>query len=87
MPFLHLDAYRINDSSEIDELGLDENVDDGVVLIIEWAMRVEKFLPPIDLSISIEQTGVDSRRFHFEPRTEGGRHVVDSIAKAIQATD
>ncbi len=83
LPFLHLDAYRINEPSEIDELGLDENVDDGVVLIIEWAMRVERFLPPIDLSISIEPTGTESRQFHFETRTDRGRTAVEVIAESL----
>ena len=48
---LHLDAYRIKSPEEVDQLGLDESVSDGVVLVVEWASRIEAMLPPIDLKI------------------------------------
>ena len=80
LPFLHLDAYRINDVSEIDELGLDESVEEGVVLIVEWAMRIEKYLPPMDLSISIEPTGDTRRRFHLEARTPRAGRLIEKVA-------
>lgn len=38
LPVLHIDLYRITDPAELDELGLDEAVDD-TVLIIEWPER------------------------------------------------
>ena len=76
LPFLHLDAYRIAQLTELDELGLDESVEDGVVLIVEWAIRVEKYLPPIDLTIAIEPTGTHSRQFHFESHSAVGHQVL-----------
>ncbi len=84
VPFLHLDAYRIVQLTEIDELGLDESVEDGVALIIEWAMRVEKYLPPIDVSISIESTGTDSRHFHFEANSQRGKQLLTAVSSALQ---
>jgi tRNA threonylcarbamoyladenosine biosynthesis protein TsaE len=36
-PVWHVDLYRIEDSSEIDELGLDSTVD--AVLLVEWPER------------------------------------------------
>lgn len=61
LPLLHLDAYRIRSPEEVDELGLDEAVDRGVVLIVEWASRIENVLPDIDLSINICQTSETAR--------------------------
>jgi tRNA threonylcarbamoyladenosine biosynthesis protein TsaE len=49
LPLLHVDLYRLNDSREIDELGLDELGQDGV-LAIEWA---EKLPRSVDGSIEI----------------------------------
>jgi len=77
---LHLDAYRINDPSEVDELGLDELQENGVVLIVEWAERIADLLPPIDLTISIQATGETERKFEFESHTALG----ESILKATQ---
>ena len=49
LPLLHVDLYRLSDSREIDELGLDELGQDGV-LAIEWA---EKLPRSVDGSIEI----------------------------------
>jgi len=41
LPLLHVDLYRLNDSREIDELGLDELGQEGV-LAIEWAEKLPR---------------------------------------------
>ncbi len=52
---LHLDAYRIQADEEVDELGLDELIDQGVVVVVEWASRIVELLPPVDLEIKLSQ--------------------------------
>ncbi|MCE9521417.1 MAG: tRNA (adenosine(37)-N6)-threonylcarbamoyltransferase complex ATPase subunit type 1 TsaE [Alphaproteobacteria bacterium] len=49
----HVDLYRVKDKSEIRELGLDEAMDEGVVLI-EWPNRMGELLPRDRLDISFE---------------------------------
>jgi tRNA threonylcarbamoyladenosine biosynthesis protein TsaE len=66
LPLLHLDAYRIQSPEEVDELGLDELVDNGAVLVVEWASTIENLLPPIDLRIKISQTDEHERELLFE---------------------
>jgi tRNA threonylcarbamoyladenosine biosynthesis protein TsaE len=39
LTLFHVDLYRLNDPREIDDLGLDEIADDGV-LAIEWAEKL-----------------------------------------------
>jgi tRNA threonylcarbamoyladenosine biosynthesis protein TsaE len=56
MPVAHFDLYRLTKASEIDELGLDEALDDGVA-IIEWPERLEGRLPPDRLDIVIAPDG------------------------------
>lgn len=44
MPVLHIDLYRIDDSHEIAELGLDDAAGDSV-LLIEWPERAPGWWP------------------------------------------
>jgi tRNA threonylcarbamoyladenosine biosynthesis protein TsaE len=39
LPLFHVDLYRLNDPRELDDLGLDEIADEGV-LAIEWAEKL-----------------------------------------------
>ena len=39
LPLFHVDLYRLNDPREIDDLGLDEIAQEGV-LVIEWAEKL-----------------------------------------------
>ena len=41
LPLYHVDLYRLNDSREIDDLGLEEIAADGV-LAIEWADKLPR---------------------------------------------
>ncbi|MGZ8364179.1 MAG: tRNA (adenosine(37)-N6)-threonylcarbamoyltransferase complex ATPase subunit type 1 TsaE [Caulobacteraceae bacterium] len=57
-PIAHFDLYRLTAASEAAELGLDEALDDGAV-IIEWPERLEGRLPVtrLDIEISFEGDG------------------------------
>ena len=57
----HLDLYRIGDGAELGDLGLEEMLADGVVLI-EWADHAEKYLPRPRRQVTIEITGAQRRR-------------------------
>ena len=76
---LHLDAYRIASPEEVDQLGLDESVSDGVVLVVEWASRIEALLPPIDVKIELEQITQGSRELSFDPLSEVGKKLVQHV--------
>jgi len=51
LPLFHADLYRLNDSREIDDLGLDEIADDGI-LAIEWAEKLGA-----DVRLKLSRTG------------------------------
>ncbi|MDP2259739.1 MAG: tRNA (adenosine(37)-N6)-threonylcarbamoyltransferase complex ATPase subunit type 1 TsaE [Caulobacter sp.] len=51
-PLAHFDLYRLTSPDEAREIGLDEALDDGAV-IIEWPERLEGDLPPDRLDIDI----------------------------------
>ncbi|WP_298260887.1 tRNA (adenosine(37)-N6)-threonylcarbamoyltransferase complex ATPase subunit type 1 TsaE [Bradyrhizobium sp.] len=52
-PLIHADLYRINDASELEEIGLSP-LPEGVVALIEWPERAPGAMPPdrIDIALS-----------------------------------
>jgi tRNA threonylcarbamoyladenosine biosynthesis protein TsaE len=54
----HLDLYRLAGAEDTRELGLDEALDEGAV-VIEWPERLEGRLPPdrLDIRLRIEAEG------------------------------
>jgi tRNA threonylcarbamoyladenosine biosynthesis protein TsaE len=58
IPVWHVDLYRIEEPAEIDELGLDEAKQEGV-LIIEWPERLPWLWPDaLRLRLEVETGGV-----------------------------
>jgi len=62
LPLFHVDLYRLNDSREVDDLGMDEIAADGV-LAIEWG---EKLREAPDGAIGIRITHADGDRRTIE---------------------
>ena len=62
MPLHHVDLYRIDALDQMDELGLDELVDDGGVVVVEWAEKAAELFPTGRLQVNIERRGDDSRQ-------------------------
>lgn len=60
----HLDLYRIEDSAELAELGLEELLEDRVVAV-EWGDRLERPDAPRVIRIEIEQLDPSRRRLKF----------------------
>jgi tRNA threonylcarbamoyladenosine biosynthesis protein TsaE len=58
----HVDLYRIKAGGELGELGLDELLDQGAVLV-EWGDRLDA---PEAALLSIEHLGGDRRRLRLE---------------------
>jgi tRNA threonylcarbamoyl adenosine modification protein YjeE len=70
----HYDLYRLGDSAEIGELGLDEALDEGAVLI-EWPERAGRFLPKDALRVALSITGPGSRRARLSGPAKWAAHV------------
>jgi tRNA threonylcarbamoyladenosine biosynthesis protein TsaE len=68
----HIDAYRLHDNDEFQQLGPDEYFENDGLVLIEWADRIEGSLPRDFIDIHIEVTGEESRR--FELRAVGSRY-------------
>ncbi len=44
VPLLHCDLYRLPEASGIDDLGIEETLEAGGVVIVEWGERLPAFL-------------------------------------------
>jgi tRNA threonylcarbamoyladenosine biosynthesis protein TsaE len=62
LPIYHFDAYRLKSEAEFDDLGTQEYYESGGVCLIEWADRVPGSLPTEHLRITLEPTGLTTRR-------------------------
>jgi len=61
LPIDHFDLYRIEEESELDQLGLDDALVTGAAMI-EWPQRAGARLPADALHLRIETCGDTSRR-------------------------
>ena len=68
LPVWHVDLYRIEDPSELVELGLEEAKSDGV-LLIEWPERLPHLWR-------------EALRLTLAPRADGGRALTASVPPA-----
>lgn len=61
----HFDFYRIEDAGELLDLGWDDYIDDGGVVVVEWADRFPDLLPDF------------TRWFRFKVLEGGAREVLE----------
>ena len=82
-PVWHFDLYRIEDPSEIEELGLSEALAEGITLI-EWPERLGRPLPKnaLAVTISFAAAGSDGSEAAREVRLEGGGDWPARLAEA-----
>lgn len=57
----HFDLYRLKDASELEEIGFEESLQNGISLI-EWPQIAEAYLPEKRVEIKIEIVDEGSRK-------------------------
>ena len=67
IPLYHIDLYRLNSSSELKDLGLEEFIYGNGVTVIEWAQKFPEILPQELLEISFEILGEKKRGIKIKP--------------------
>jgi tRNA threonylcarbamoyladenosine biosynthesis protein TsaE len=82
LPVYHIDLYRIEQTSEAVDLGLEEYLYGRGVSIIEWPERAPEVWPEEHLLVRISDRGGNSRKFVFKP--VGERYV--ALLKALRAS-
>ncbi len=66
----HIDCYRLRHPDEARDLGFDDMVRDGAIMLIEWPERAGAWTPPLD------------RRFHLSYDDDPSRRVVVDLGMA-----
>ncbi len=54
---IHVDLYRLQGLTEVDELGLRDLVGPSSLLLVEWPDRGGAALPPADLTVALNYAG------------------------------
>lgn len=65
LPVFHFDFYRIETIEELFGMGWDEYLDEGGVIVAEWADKFPEVLP------------VDTRWLHFRLLADGSREITE----------
>ena len=61
----HVDLYRIEEARELESLGLDDIIDGGALVLIEWGERFPQSLPPQRTEIHIRALPDDTREIEL----------------------
>ncbi len=64
-PLFHIDLYRLDGDSDLEDIGLDELLYDRAIVAIEWAEKMLQSLPAEHLAIKLEITENHSRRINL----------------------
>ncbi len=70
LPFYHIDLYRVDQSKEIEDMGLDEYLYGDGICVVEWADRAIGLLPTEHLLIKMEYVSPRVRKLTIAA-TEG----------------
>jgi tRNA threonylcarbamoyladenosine biosynthesis protein TsaE len=57
----HLDAYRVHGAEDFEQIGFEELLDQGGIVVVEWASRVSELIPRVHIDVMIEATDENAR--------------------------
>lgn len=80
IPLYHMDAYRLEGEGE--ELGWEEYFHGDGVCLVEWASRIESWLPQDRMAIHIDRLDENSRRFRITVPSGSGERLLKGLSKA-----
>lgn len=75
---LHMDLYRLADPEEMEFLGLDDQMAEARLVMVEWPSRATGYLPPIDLSLTLS-VEAEYREWVLAATTEFGEACLQSF--------
>ena len=82
----HMDAYRLDSTSEAEELDLDSMLSRGP-LIIEWPERMERLIPRQRLLVQFEYMNQEEREMKFKSNGERYDDLLEVIRRATYGAD
>ncbi|MGE3537263.1 MAG: tRNA (adenosine(37)-N6)-threonylcarbamoyltransferase complex ATPase subunit type 1 TsaE [Candidatus Tectimicrobiota bacterium] len=82
LPLFHFDFYRLSCAAELYDIGFEEYLEAGGVVIAEWGDRFLSALPSSRLDISFSLTAMETRRILCTAHTDSHYH--HFLCKCIQ---
>ncbi len=67
LPLIHLDPYRLSGAQDVEDLGFDELLSSGAVIVVEWAERLESLAPQEALEVRLAVMGEEEREVRLIP--------------------
>lgn len=72
--FYHFDFYRIEDSEEVLDIGIDEYFYSGSYCWIEWAEKIPEYIPETFMLLEIEVDSNGKREINISKIINGKQH-------------
>ena len=66
LTLFHLDAYRVGGADDFESIGFSELLEQGGVVVVEWASRVSELIPNNAIRVKIEPISPEERRITIE---------------------
>ncbi len=80
-PIYHLDLFRLEDKQEVENLGWDDILSGEGVVLIEWARKIDGYLPAEYLEIDFKVTKETERKMTIHPH---GKRYQERIKNIFQ---
>lgn len=61
-PLYHMDVYRVQDATELEDFGFDEYFAGKALVVVEWAERVEEMLPESRIHMGLYRCADENQR-------------------------
>jgi len=75
---VHVDLYRLQSLTEVDELGLRDLVGPGSLIMVEWPEKGGAALPPADLELTLLYAG-EARQASLSAKTKLGTEWLENL--------
>jgi tRNA threonylcarbamoyladenosine biosynthesis protein TsaE len=81
----HADLYRLGNPGELEELGLEELLEQGMVLLIEWGRSFEEIAERTVLWVELETASEQGRRLRLRSAGPRGDSIIGALAQRLEA--
>ncbi|KPK16923.1 MAG: hypothetical protein AMJ62_03275 [Myxococcales bacterium SG8_38] len=84
LPIAHADLYRLSEDAELEELGLEELLEEGAVLFVEWGRTFSEIAGRTVLWVELEIASDHGRRARLRPQGPRGDAIIDALRDRLE---
>jgi len=85
LPIAHADFYRLAEEVELEELGVDELLEEGAVLFVEWGRKFPGMAGRMVLWVELEIVSDVARRARLHPRGVRGDAIIGAVRTRLRS--